>query len=137
VLGNRDAITRIVVNLLDNAVKYGPPGQTVRVGIDRVDGAARLTVSDQGPGVPPGDREQVWKPYRRLERDVKARLPGTGIGLSVVAELASLHEGRAWVEDAKGGGAEFVVELPLAPAEASPIDATPAPKMRVPAGGRA
>ncbi|MEX1256392.1 MAG: HAMP domain-containing sensor histidine kinase [Gemmatimonadota bacterium] len=135
--GNRDAITRIVVNLLDNAVKYGPAGQTVRVGIDRVDGAARLTVSDQGPGVPPGDREQVWKPYRRLERDVKARLPGTGIGLSVVSELASLHEGRAWVEDAEGGGARFVVELPLAPAEASPIDATPAPALRVPAGGRA
>ena len=113
VLANRDALTRIIVNLLDNAVKYGPRGQTVTVGVERVNGSVRLSVVDQGPGVPSGEREGVWKPYRRLERDVKARVPGTGIGLSVVSELASLHDGRAWVEEALGGGARFVVELPL------------------------
>lgn len=115
VWASRDALTRIVVNLLDNAVKYGPRGQTVRVALGRVNGTARLSVSDQGPGVPAGDREQIWKPYRRLERDIRARLPGTGIGLAVVRELAVLHEGRAWVEDAEGGGAAFIVEFPLAP----------------------
>jgi signal transduction histidine kinase len=118
VVANRDAITRIVVNLLDNAVKYGRPGQTVKVAVDRVNGSAQLSVADQGPGVPPSDRGGIWKPYRRLERDVKAQLPGTGIGLSVVSQLATQHDGRAWVDDAEGGGARFVVELPLAaPAE--------------------
>jgi len=114
VRANRDSLTRIVVNLLDNAVKYGPPGQEVSVEVRRLDGAARLSVQDQGPGIPPADRPRVWKPYRRLERDVKARLPGTGIGLSVVAELTRMHDGRVWVENAPAGGACFVVELPLA-----------------------
>jgi signal transduction histidine kinase len=113
VYANREALTRIIVNLLDNAVKYGPRGQTVQVGVERSNGSAVLSVSDQGPGVPEDEREKVWKPYHRLERDVKAAITGTGIGLSVVSELASLHEGRAWVEDATGGGARFVVELPL------------------------
>jgi signal transduction histidine kinase len=118
VYANREALTRIIVNLVDNAVKYGPRGQTVRVGVERSNGSAMVSVSDQGPGVPETEREKVWKPYHRLERDVKAAITGTGIGLSVVSELASLHEGRAWVEDATGGGARFVVELPLSdPAE--------------------
>ena len=114
VVVSRDALTRIVVNLLDNAVKYGPGGQTVRVEIGRSNGSARLSVTDEGPGIPEADRLRVWKPYRRLERDVEAAMPGTGIGLSVVSQLVELHEGRAWVEDASGGGALFVVELPLA-----------------------
>jgi hypothetical protein len=54
-----------------------------------------------------------------------------------VAELAHLHEGRVWVEDAEGGGAEFVIELPLAAAEATPVESAPAPKLTVAAGGRA
>jgi signal transduction histidine kinase len=112
--GNRDAISRIVVNLLDNAVKYGKRGQTVRVRIEPgTDGTARLAVSDEGPGVPEADRARLWKPYRRLARDVEASTPGTGIGLSIVAQLVDLHEGRVHVEDADGGGACFVVDLPL------------------------
>ena len=114
VLANRDAISRIVVNLLDNAVKYGKPGQTVRVEIGPRAGFARLAVSDEGPGVPPGDRSRLWKPYRRLSREVEASTPGTGIGLSIVSGLVDLHEGRVAVEDADGGGARFVVEIPLA-----------------------
>lgn len=114
VLGNRDAISRIVVNLLDNAVKYGSRGQTVTVQIGPADRHARLAVTDQGPGVPVADRARLWKPYRRLAREVEASTPGTGIGLSIVAQLAALHEGEVRVEDAEGGGARFVVDLPLA-----------------------
>jgi hypothetical protein len=115
IVANRDALTRILVNLLDNAAKYGPEGQTVRVRTERVGGSARLSVSDEGPGVPVPDRVRVWKAYRRLERDVHAKIPGTGIGLSVVAELAGLHGGKSWVEDAPGGGARFFVEFPARP----------------------
>jgi signal transduction histidine kinase len=81
-----------------------------------VNGAARLSVADEGPGVPPAERARIFKAYRRLERDMKSQVSGTGIGLSVVAELATQHDGRAWVDDAEGGGARFVVELPLASA---------------------
>ena len=111
---NREAVTRVVVNLLDNAIKYGPAGQTVTVQLARANGAARLSVQDQGPGVPDRERGRIWAAYRRLDRDVRARVPGSGIGLSVVSELASVHGGRAWVEGAEGGGADFIVEFPLA-----------------------
>lgn len=118
---NREALTRIVVNLLDNAVKYGPRGQTITVQVSKRNGSAYLAVTDEGPGVPEADREHIWQPYARLERDVKAQLPGTGIGLSVVRDLARLHDGRAWVEDAPSGGARFVVQFPLAVEVAEPV----------------
>jgi signal transduction histidine kinase len=82
------------------------------VGAEARDGVARLAVEDQGPGVPVAERERIWQPYHRLARDRKAAGAGTGLGLSVVAELSALLRGKAWVEDAPGGGARFVVELP-------------------------
>ncbi|HEY6223355.1 MAG TPA: ATP-binding protein, partial [Gemmatimonadales bacterium] len=109
------------------AVKYGPDGQTVTVGLDPVrNERTRLWVQDQGPGVPAGDRERVWEQFWRLERDRGSAVAGTGIGLSVVRELATLHRGRVWVESAPGGGARFVLELPAAPAPAAPLS-TPGP----------
>jgi len=121
VLANRAALSQILVNLLDNAIKYGPTGQTVEATVEPRDGVVRFQVDDEGPGIPPQDRARVWEPYRRLERDIQSRLPGTGIGLAVVERLARLHGGRAWVEDAPGGGARFVFELPRA-ADAPPTD---------------
>lgn len=116
VLANRAALSQILMNLLDNALKYGPPGQTVTLGVDDRDEVVRFRVDDEGPGIPARDRTRIWEPYRRLPRDVSSRMPGTGIGLAVVARLAGVHGGRARVEDAPGGGARFVVELPRAPA---------------------
>lgn len=116
VMAHRDAVNQVLVNLLDNAVKYGPAGQTIRVVATRLDSIARIAVEDQGPGVPAGDRARIWEPYLRLERELDARLPGTGIGLAVVAQLAESNGGRTWVEDAAGGGARFIVELPAAQA---------------------
>jgi signal transduction histidine kinase len=72
----------------------------------------RVEVDDQGPGIPAGERTRVWQPFRRMERDADSATGGSGIGLSVVRELAMLHGGRTWVEDAPGGGARIVVELP-------------------------
>lgn len=118
VSANRDALTRIMVNLLDNAVKYGPDGQTVRVEARRHEGSIRVIVSDEGPGVPTSERERVWKPYRRLERDIHARIPGTGIGLSVVSELVALHGGSCEVENSIAGGARFTIEFPAVSARA-------------------
>jgi signal transduction histidine kinase len=110
-----DALRQMLLNLLDNAAKYGPAEQTVTVGLAPGDGRARLWVDDQGPGIPATDRERVWERFWRLERDRGSAVAGTGIGLSVVRELVALHGGRAWIEDAPGGGARFVIELPLAP----------------------
>jgi signal transduction histidine kinase len=124
---DESALRQMLLNLLDNAVKYGPDGQTVTVGLDPVrNDRTRLWVQDQGLGVPPGDREHIWEQFWRLERDRGSAVAGTGIGLSVVRELATLHRGRVWVESAPGGGARFVLELPAAPAPAAP-SSTPGP----------
>ncbi len=120
VLADRDAVKQMLLNLLDNAVKYGPRGQTVTIGVARAGDNVRLTVEDEGPGVPPGDRRRIWQPYHRLVSRANGTAGGTGIGLAVVDKLASLHHGRAWVEDASGRGARFVVELPAAQVESGP-----------------
>ena len=111
------ALRQMVTNLLDNALKYGPMGQTVRVKLE-VDGReARIAVADQGPGIAAGDREVIWRRSVRLAgshgpHPGAAATTGTGIGLSVVRDLAIAHGGRAWVDGAAGGGATFVVALP-------------------------
>ncbi len=106
------ALRQIVLNLLDNAVKYGPLGQTVTVSLSGTDSTVLVAVEDCGPGVPRSEREHVWEPYYRLTRETDASVGGSGIGLSIVRELVRMHGGRAWVEDAPDGGARFVVEFP-------------------------
>ena len=108
------AYRQIVLNLLENAVRYGPAGQAVTVRVDRIDGGARLVVEDEGPGIPIADRDRVWAPFVRLTNH-KSGGVGTGIGLAVVRDLTARHGGRAWVERAESGGARFVVELPSEP----------------------
>ena len=116
-----DALHQMLLNLLDNAVKYGPPGQTVTLGLTVADGRARVSVDDEGPGIPAAERERIWDRFWRLERDRGSAVAGTGIGLSVVRELVALHGGRTWVEDAPASerrdraGSRFVIELPLVP----------------------
>jgi signal transduction histidine kinase len=106
----RDALRHILLNLLDNAVKYGPTGQTVRVAVHRAGSEVHVTVADQGPGVPSGERAVVWRAFSRGTTGLDQG--GSGIGLTIVREVAAQHGGRAWVEDAPGGGARFVVALP-------------------------
>src|SRR5919202_526424 len=126
---DRDALRQVLLNLLDNAVKYGPRGQTVTVGTAAVreNGSGpcvRLWVEDQGPGIPAAERDRVWEPYVRLDRDVEGATRGSGIGLAVVRELVSLHGGRTWLEDIEpGGGARVVVELPAVRMEPAPAAA--------------
>ncbi len=108
------AVRQMLLNLLDNAVKYGPAGQEIRIGAGRENGMARLWVCDAGPGIPRADRERVWERFWRLERDRGSAIAGSGIGLAVVRELASLHHGRTWIDDAApdSTGARVVIELP-------------------------
>ena len=108
------ALRQIVNNLLDNAVKYGPDGQRITVGLALFDGSARLWVDDEGPGIPAADRHQVFQSFYRLRRDEESRIAGSGIGLAVVRELAALHGGSAWAEEAPGGGTRILVAFPEA-----------------------
>jgi signal transduction histidine kinase len=108
-----EAWKQVLTNMLDNAVKYGPPGQTVHVRLLASGGLMRLEVEDEGPGVPVDERESVWRRFHRLDRDRGTVRSGSGLGLAIVREIIIGHGGRCWVEDAPGGGARFVVEAPL------------------------
>ena len=108
-----DAIRQVLLNLLDNAIKYGPQGQVVRVQLYEQSDKACIAVSDEGPGVPESERERIWGGYYRLERERDSAIAGTGIGLAVVGELIEKHHGTITVEDGDPGGARFVIELPL------------------------
>ena len=109
---DRHALRQILLNLLDNAVKYGRPGAPVLVGVEHASHAARIRVEDRGPGVPAADRERIWQRFARLDRDVDSAVAGSGIGLAIVRDLVLAHGGRCWVENAAEGGARFLVELP-------------------------
>ena len=103
-----DAVRRILVNLLDNAVRYGPAGQTLLIVAENRAGALRISVEDEGPGVPVEDRQRVWQPFERGATNADS---GTGIGLAVVDQLVRLHGGEVRIEDGRRG-ARFVVVLP-------------------------
>ena len=113
------AVRQILLNLIDNAVKYGCEGQTVSVTVSATEGVAMLTVEDGGHGVPEDARGRIWEPYCRLSSAAVSAVAGTGIGLAVVRDLTRLHGGSCRVEAAATGGARFVVEIPGA------VDAAP------------
>jgi signal transduction histidine kinase len=109
---DQGALRQILLNLLDNAVKYGPLRQRITIGLALMEDVARIWVDDQGPGIPDSQRNEVFQSFFRLGRDIDSAVAGSGIGLAIVRELAMLHGGRAWADDAPGGGARLVVELP-------------------------
>ena len=107
-----DAVRRILLNLLDNAVRYGPVDQQITVTATRVGAWARITVEDEGPGVPTDKQEEIWRPFVRLEDATNETTTGCGIGLAIVNDLVDLQHGRRSVGATARGGAVFIVELP-------------------------
>lgn len=105
-------LERIISNLVRNAKTHGKG--LVRLAVCRQGDVARVEVDDAGPGVPPEARERIFERFDRGTCEDRAgQVSGAGIGLALVAELAALQNGRAFVEDRPGGGARFVLELPL------------------------
>ena len=109
---DRGGLRQMLVNLLDNALKYGPGGQRVVIGLALVEEKARIWVDDEGQGIASEERDKVFAPFYRSPRDAGSAVAGSGIGLAVVRELATLHGGRAWAEAAPGGGARICIEIP-------------------------
>jgi signal transduction histidine kinase len=119
VLADRDAITQAVLNLLSNALKYAGASRCIRVETVRDGDTAVIRVADRGPGVRADERRVIFEPYYRSQSAQDAGVPGTGLGLALVAHIARGHGGSADVEPAPGGGSIFSVRIPPAHAAAA------------------
>ena len=109
-----ELVRQVLLNLLDNATKYGPAGQTIVIGAGHAPGSrVLLWVEDEGPGIAQEDRSRIWEPYYRLSRDRGSAVAGSGIGLAVVRQIMDALGGVAGVESADGGGTRFVLEIPI------------------------
>ena len=103
------AIQRLIANLVDNALRHGSP--EVEVATRMENGPRRLEVLDRGPGIPPGEAENMLQPFTRLDR--ARSTSGTGLGLAIVDRIARLHGGRVQLLPREGGGLRARVELPI------------------------
>lgn len=113
VVTDRDAVEQIVLNLLDNAVKYAAEGGEVSLALAAREGRAELRVADRGPGVPAEQRERIFEKFHRVDERLVAEKGGAGLGLSIARQLARGLGGELRCEARAGGGAEFVLTLPL------------------------
>jgi two-component system sensor histidine kinase MprB len=109
-VGKRGSLERAVLNLLDNAAKWSPPGEPVYVDVQRMAGLASITVTDSGPGVPESDLERVFERFHRTD-DARA-LPGSGLGLAIVRQVVQSHGGRAWLSRRIEGGTVAHIAVP-------------------------
>jgi two-component system phosphate regulon sensor histidine kinase PhoR len=108
-----DRLQQVLFNLLDNAIKYGHQGGKVEVTGQRLEqGMIRLSVADDGPGVPPESRERIFERFYRVDKARSREAGGTGLGLAIVKHIVQCHGGRAWVESELGRGSTFHVTLP-------------------------
>ena len=114
VLGDRDRLEQLLLVLLDNAFSHSPPGGTVRVRPIAPVAAPESSCATEGPGVARDDRERIFEPFARSAGTRARDRGGTGLGLAIAKEIAERHQGTIDVDDAPGGGARFVVAIPLA-----------------------
>jgi signal transduction histidine kinase len=113
VLGDRARLAQVISNLLDNAVKYSPPGSPVRVALQAQEGQALLSVQDSGIGIPPEQRQQVFERFFRARNAPSSHYGGLGLGLYIARDIVERHRGRIWVESELGRGSTFFAALPL------------------------
>ncbi|MDP9285256.1 MAG: GAF domain-containing protein, partial [Actinomycetota bacterium] len=115
VAGDPDKVGRVLINLVDNAVKYSPDGGAVTVSVRAVGAQVRISITDPGLGIPSAEQRRIFDKFYRLDPNMTRGVGGTGLGLYICRELVRRMDGRIWVESAGlGRGSTFAVELPLA-----------------------
>lgn len=113
--GDRDALRRILMNLVENAVRYNRPGGRVTVSVQRSDGKVRLQVADTGIGIPPESLPLLFRRFYRVDKARSRQSGGTGLGLAICKSFAEAHGGKIDVSSTPGEGTVFTVELPESP----------------------
>jgi signal transduction histidine kinase len=112
VLVDSDGLALALFNLLDNAAKYSPKESQIDVRVYKNGGSVCIEVSDRGVGIPKEDREKIFEKFYRVERHDTRRIPGSGIGLTLVREVAEAHKGRVELRSEQGAGSTFTIMLP-------------------------
>jgi PAS domain S-box-containing protein len=112
VAADRDKVRQVLINLVENAIKYSPEGGTVQVGLEPWESVVRFSVKDEGLGIPPEEHERIFAKFYRLDPDMTRGVGGTGLGLYICSELVTRMDGRIWVESEEGRGSTFLFELP-------------------------
>jgi signal transduction histidine kinase len=108
-----DRFSQVVVNLVNNAVKYSPEGKAVEVSLSQQDKMALLQVRDQGKGIAKDQQERIFDTFYRTPDAESSSKRGLGLGLAISKEIVERHGGRIWVESTPGKGSTFFVEVPL------------------------
>lgn len=111
-VGDRDWITQVVVNVLNNSIKFTPSEGRIIVRLISDDLKFRIEIEDNGPGM---DAEGIKKIFDKFERITVEKREGTGLGLPIARDIVILHGGKIWAESEEGKGSKFIVELPLLP----------------------
>jgi PAS domain S-box-containing protein len=116
VAADREKVRQVLVNLVENAIKYSPDGGKVEIGAEPEpeEGMVRFSVADEGLGIPADERERIFEKFYRLDPHMSRGIGGTGLGLYICAELVTRMGGHISVESSDGGGSIFIFELPLA-----------------------
>jgi len=112
VYGDQDLLMTALRNLIDNAIRYAPERTTVGVGLRSREGLAVVSVTDQGPGIPPEDQERIFERFYRVDAARSRQTGGTGLGLSIVKHVVAQHGGEVSVWSQPGQGSTFTVRLP-------------------------
>jgi signal transduction histidine kinase len=114
VAADPEHLRQVLVNLVDNAVKYSPDGGRIKVRIEDLGATVRFSVSDEGIGIPASEQPRVFDKFYRLDPNLTRGVGGTGLGLYICRELVRRMAGRIFVESLPGEGSTFAVELPVA-----------------------
>jgi len=111
---------RVLCNLLENAAKFTPPNTHIDIGAAVEPGRITVWLEDDGPGLPPGKEEEIFKKFERGHKE--SATPGVGLGLAICRAIIEAHGGTIRAENRAGGGARFLFELPLSAPPSAPQD---------------
>jgi len=132
---DENAMTLVLLNLIDNAVKYAAEGKEIAVALGRTPGGVALSVRDQGPGIPAEEQPRIFERFYRARTAREHNVRGSGIGLALVKHIVEAHGGRIAVSSFAGQGSTFTVVIPAAPvvtATPPPLAVTPPPDPATP-----
>jgi signal transduction histidine kinase len=121
-----DALEQAILNLLTNAMKYSGRGRRISLRLSRAAGDAVIAVADDGIGIPAAEQARIFEKFYRVQTAESQRIPGTGLGLTLVDHIVRAHDGSIHVDSAPGRGSVFAIRLPIVPSTGGlqPAEAT-------------